>query len=503
MAESKREEKGLSWVEKYRPSSFAEMVGHNKTARTMLDWARKWKDDRHPDRRGLILEGDPGVGKTTAAMVLASEMEWDYLELNASDSRNLENIRKVATRGAQSRSITDVGSYERNDSPKMRLIILDEADNLYERASGGDSELGDRGGKRAIVELVSETKQPVVLIVNDYYALTKGSGRPLISMCQRIKFRKLMPASVAKRLRQILEMESISHDGRVLQEIAKESGGDMRSAVGDLQIVSSGKRRITAEDLKVLGSRDTKENIFKILGRLFRSGTIQEHRRALMESDEAPDKMILWVDENVTSYVSHPEDLDTAYRLISRSDVYLGRVRRRQNYRLWSYASDMMASVYLSKKHPNKRRSPYSFPSYLKSMSRTKDSRKMLKESSSLIGDYTHTSGRDVRNDALYRYGELAARDHQFAAFLMAVVGLNKDHLKLITGGKLKPAHYRKIRKLSEEIREETATPHLIETGGLMDFHHEEEEEDDDEEDGNKEDEPDEKDNKQMSLFEF
>ena len=501
-------QKTLSWTEKYRPVKFSDMVGHNKTASIMKDWAEQWGLGGNPDRKGLVLEGDPGVGKTTAALALANEMGWNHLELNASDARNLETIRKVATRGAQSRSITDVKSYENNQTPKMRLIILDEADNLYERSSGGESEVGDKGGKRAIVELISNTRQPVILIVNDYYALTKGSGKPLISMCERIKFRKLLSASIAKRLRDILEMEGISHDNRVIQEIAQSSGGDMRSALGDLQTVCAGKKRVTNEDLDVIGSRDTKENIFKILGRLFRSGTIQEHRRALMESDEAPDNMILWVDENITSAMSHPEDLDRAYGLLSKSDLYLGRVRRRQNYRLWSYANDMMSSVYLARKHKNTRRQPYSFPSYLKAMSRTKESRKLLRESSGLIGEFTHTSGRDVRRDALYRFGTLADRDHEFAAYLMAVVGFNKDHLKLITNGKLKPAHYRKIKKIAEEIREDVATPVKLESGGLMDYHEVEEAEDED----NQEDEPldeddskgeDETDRKQMSLLEF
>ena len=47
------------------------------------------------------------------------------------------------------------------------------------------SELGDKGGKKAIVETIQITKQPIILIVNDYYDLTKGGGESLKQLCLR------------------------------------------------------------------------------------------------------------------------------------------------------------------------------------------------------------------------------------------------------------------------------------------------------------------------------
>jgi len=96
----------LSWVEKYRPRTLDELVGHNKISEQMKTWARHWSDGSMPKMKALILEGEPGVGKTTAALALANEMKWEVIELNASDARNLESIRKMATRGAMSRDLS-------------------------------------------------------------------------------------------------------------------------------------------------------------------------------------------------------------------------------------------------------------------------------------------------------------------------------------------------------------------------------------------------------------
>jgi replication factor C large subunit len=468
----------LSWTEKYRPERLGDLTGHIKVIDQMKAWARSWTFGTTPKKKGLILEGEAGAGKTTAAFALASEMGWEVIELNASDSRNQEAIRLMATRGSLSHDITDSEGFSGKRSKRLKMILLDEADNLYERSAsvGEGTDVGDRGGKRAIVELIKMTKQPVVLIVNDLYGLTSGSGQSLNFTCERIRFRRLSPVSISKRLREICDLEGIGYEDEVIKAIAERSGGDMRSAVGDLQIISSGKDRITLDDLDVLGFRDVKENIFGVLNRLFSASSIKESRSALMEVDEDINSLKLWVAENIQVVMVHPKDLDSAYRLLSKSDIYLGRVRRRQNYKLWSYAKDLLAAISNTRKHSNRRAGRYSFPSYLKAMSRTKDSRSKLKETASAIGRLTHTSIRYQKEDALGRIGLLCQRDPEFASHLIAETDLEKDHLKLLTGEKLDEKELRAIMKKAESINREKAAPKNLE-GGLMDFMGEEKEE--------------------------
>ncbi|MGA1872314.1 MAG: replication factor C large subunit [Thermoplasmatota archaeon] len=517
MKDTEGDRPSTSWTEKYRPENLDELIGHNKIADKMRTWARSWEDGSTPKMRALILEGEPGVGKTTAALALAGEMGWDVIELNASDARNLESIRRLATRGAMSRDITDIDGFSRGVDYKQKLILLDEADNLYERGAQTEdgSDMSDRGGKRAIVELVRLTRQPVVLIVNNLYGLISGSGSSLSFTCEKLKFRRLSPASLVKRLRQICEMEGIQYDDEVLAAIADRSSGDMRSAVGDLQMVCAGKTRITMKDLPVLGIRDNKENIFNTMELVFRAGSINDARRALMDVDENIDTLMLWFAENLNVSMSHPEDMDRGMQRLSRSDLYLGRVRRRQNYKLWKYAKDTLATLSTVRKFPNRNRSRYQFPSYLRSMSRTKDTRAMMKEISLLIGRYTHTSIRTIKDDPIHRFRILVSREHGFSANLVANVMLTKEHLKMLSGDALSEKDLRRILKKAEAYRSSQAAPRSIDGHGLMAFNDDEEpdtagevepkaaEIPDDHDETQKGNEESDKDPKQTSLFEF
>ncbi|MGA1793537.1 MAG: replication factor C large subunit [Thermoplasmatota archaeon] len=468
----------LSWTEKYRPATLDDLVGHNKIAEQMRTWAKGWKGGSVPKLRALILEGEPGVGKTTAALAMANEMGWGVIELNASDARNLESIRRLATRGSMSHDITDSDGFAQGTDYKQKLILLDEADNLYERGAQLEdgSDLSDKGGKRAIVELVRMTRQPVVLIVNNLYGLISGSGASLSFTCEKLKFRRLSPASIVKRLRQICGMEGIQFDEEVLMAVADRSSGDMRSAVADLQMVCTGKTRITMKDLTVLGIRDNKENIFNTMELVFRAGSISEARRALMDADENIDTLMLWFAENLNVSMSHPEDIDRGMQRLSRSDVYLGRVTRRQNYKLWKYAKDTLATLSIARRYPNRNRSRYQFPTYLKSMSKTKDKRAMLKEISLLLGRHTHTSIRTIKDDPIHRFRILSKREPGFSANLVANILLNKEHLKMLSGDALTEKELKRILEIAEQYRSMQSAPRSLEGGGLLAYDGEDEE---------------------------
>ena len=195
-----------AWTEKYRPRSLSEVVGNSRAVAEMRKWAEDWEHG-HARKKAVILAGAPGTGKTSAAHALASDMGWGVLELNASDSRNYSAIKRVAFSGAVHDTFSDTGEFISSRTGGRKLIILDEADQLHESTEKGadGKDIGDRGGKRAIVETVSRTRQPVVLIVNDRYGLTREGGEALKDMCQVIKFDRIRREVVRAALRRICE----------------------------------------------------------------------------------------------------------------------------------------------------------------------------------------------------------------------------------------------------------------------------------------------------------
>jgi len=305
----------IKWTEKYRPRRLKEVLGNGKAVSELEAWARAWERGV-PDKRAVVLYGPAGVGKTSAALALAEEMGWDQIEMNASDSRTAAAISKVA--GAAARMMTFSG--------KKRLVILDEADNLYGSA--------DRGGSAAMLRLVREADQPVVLIANDYYGLSKLLREGTLG----IQFRRITKSTVLSALREICRAEGAACTPELIAEIADMANGDLRSAINDLQAALEGSREVGEVATAV---RDAKASIFDGVAKILRGSSLGEAVQIAWSLDESPEDLVHWIDENLP-LVYGTGDLAAGYERLSRADVFLGRVRRRQNYGLWRYASFMM-----------------------------------------------------------------------------------------------------------------------------------------------------------------
>ena len=129
-------------------------------------------------------------------------------------------------------------------------------------------------------------------------------------------------------------------DPDALMLIAERAGGDMRSGINDLQAAAQGQRELKLEDVAT-AERDVKSSIFKVLDVIFKGNNAQEALQASYALDESPEDLINWVDENLP-LAYRGLDLFWGYDRLSRADIFLGRVRRRQVYGLWRYASFLM-----------------------------------------------------------------------------------------------------------------------------------------------------------------
>ncbi len=403
------------WTEKYRPVSLSGVVGNDDAIRAMRRWAEAWRKGP-PKRRALVLRGEPGTGKTSSALALAGDFGWDVIEMNASDHRNADSIRRVAGLGAISETFSPNGEFLTTAEGRRKLIVLDEADNLFGRE--------DYGGARAIVETIRETSQPMILIVNDYYALTRKASA-VKTLAENVWFRRLDGRVVESVLERLCREEDVDVDREVLERVAINAGGDLRGAINDLQMLVEGRQVIGSADADALGKRNQEVELDAALREMFGARTARDARNATFGIDKTPDELILWIDENIPLELRSPSEMAAAFDALSRSDVYLRRTRSLQHYGLWTYAREMMTCGVAMSRREGRRHTPsrYNFPGYLIMMSRSKGNRASRAALCSKLAPIFHSSSRQVRTSMLPYLRSLSRRDRQ----LLVKIGVDAD----------------------------------------------------------------------------
>ena len=434
----------MDWTEKYRPQTLDGVIGNPTAVNSLRSWARSWEHGV-PEVRVAVLRGPPGVGKTTSVEALAREMGWSIIEMNASDQRTGKALEEVALRGSMFETFRDDGTFTRSSEGGRKLIVLDEADNFY-----GNS---DRGAMPVVNKLIKETSQPVVLIVNDFYELSRKSSAVNDSTLQ-ITFKKPQAGTIAKALYRIAETEGVDVDPAAMELIAENANGDMRAAVRNLESLALGQDSVTLEMAEDLSPRDTRSDIYDLMKAVFLGNDPSEARRKAMEVDEDPGMVLMWIDENMPTECTDVGDLVRGYEKLSRADIFMSRVYRRQYYRFWAYAKDLMTfGVCASKRSRSRPGTRINFPSYLGRMSRSKKVR-MLRGSISLkLAEHLHTTTRRVQNDVVPYVRALMANDPELRLHLTDALDLDADELGLLMAKKADSKAVTSVIKEVEEIR--------------------------------------------------
>lgn len=430
----------IDWAEKYRPKSLGEVAGNSQAINQLRRWAGSW-DHKTPSKRGVVLAGDPGIGKTSAALALANDFGWIVVEMNASDKRNAQAVRDIALRGAVGETFADDGRFLSVKEGDRKLIILDEADNLFGKE--------DFGGIGAIADVLRLTKQPIILIANDLYSLTRRSSA-IKRRCTIIRFRKPDASAVVKVLRDIARKEGVKVAEEAIRYVAERNAGDLRSSINDLQSLVEGREEVLAEHVESLGYRDRKKDIYKALSDIFRTSSCKKSRESVFQLDESPEYFILWIDHNIPLDYRDPEDMARAFDALSRADVYLGRVARLRYYGLWSYATDMMACGVSMARKGRYEGGRFNFPLWLTKMSRSRGIRNTIKSISKKVGDYCHTSSGVVSRDMFPNFRFLFKTDPDFRFYMTKRLDFTEREIGFLLGEKEDSAA---VRQLIEAIR--------------------------------------------------
>ena len=337
------------WTERHRPRSEQLLEGNEVQRRKIRAWLDEWQNGA-PKKKAVLLNGPPGVGKTTVARAIAEDMGWNVIELNASDARNAAAIRKAATSGATHRSLF----HDPTAPPSRTLILLDEVDHLsgglrqvsqerIERAMEGDDEKpgsslrGDSGGKAELLRLLEQTKQPVMLACNEEMGLWGRNsswrttrdrfGRHLL----KINFVRASDEALRRIARRVLREENVAFEDSAIDALASTNHGDLRALVRDLQVMATGLdgETLTADMVRAhaqASQRDVTVEIFPGLDRLYRERTSADASQLIRTLDKDAADFLNWVHWNNASLFTHAPSVRRGTSTLLQADrAMMGR----------------------------------------------------------------------------------------------------------------------------------------------------------------------------------
>jgi replication factor C large subunit len=315
----------VPWCEKYRATSFEDVKGQELAIDKVKMFLKSF-----PKKRAVALHGPPGIGKTSLAYAVASEMDAEVLELNASDFRNKAKIAEIVGPASRQKSLFK----------KSKIILIDEAD--------GVSAMKDRGGITELMVLLERSAFPVIVTANDIWDKKFSALRKKADV---VALKEVDKKIVVDILREVCEKENCAVSEDVLTSIALKARGDIRAALNDLQILS---KMDSPDLLREVGDRNKEQSIFGALQHVFQNAKIDEEMLRVYDEVNMPiDDVFLWVEENLP-IAYKGEELCRALEVLSLADVFRGRIRRQRHWRFMVYEYFLLGAGVASVKEYNR-----------------------------------------------------------------------------------------------------------------------------------------------------
>jgi DNA polymerase III subunit gamma/tau len=243
---------------KYRPSSFADLIGQDAMVRTI---SNAFEAGRIP--QAWILTGVRGVGKTTTARILARALNYelpdgsitaptiampvigvhcqaimesrhpDVIEMDAASHNSVEDVRQI----------NDAIRYAPM-SARYKVYILDEVHMLSTAAFN------------ALLKTLEEPPPHAKFV----FATTETRKVPVtvLSRCQRFDLRRVDAALLVQHLSGLAAKEGIEVESEALALIARAAEGSVRDSLSLLdQAIAHAAGAVRAEDVRgMLGLAD-------------------------------------------------------------------------------------------------------------------------------------------------------------------------------------------------------------------------------------------------------
>lgn len=398
------------WVEKYRPQTVAEVVGNEEAKAAFLNWLKKRRK-----QKAVLLYGPAGVGKTALVHAAAHDLKYKLIEMNASDARTRKAMMEIAGPAISLASL-DAFSLDIKGS----LLLLDEVDGIFGRE--------DQGGVGAIVKIIKESQIPIVLTANNPDILKL---RPIIDASDLIKFRGVRTPLLVALLQKICQTEEISVEREGLEIIAQSGQGDVRSAINDLQTLCEGKSALRKEDIQRISARNRTFDVHQTLRGAFSAASPQEAWSILNNSVIDYDTLLFAIHDNLPLRYRNPENLAAAYDILSRADVFMGRIGT-EVWRLLPYVYDLLAQSSTIAPETFQSFKPIFPPTKFSLLKWTGRERAILENICAKIGAKCHVSKRSANLNFVPFLRVIFKKESDRASKIAKWLGLDEEPLEYL-----------------------------------------------------------------------
>lgn len=253
------------WTTKYAPTSYTMICGNKGNVEKLQTWLRNWErsaklkfknggKDGSGQYRAVMIHGPPGIGKTTAAHLVAKLEGYDVVETNASDTRSKKLVESSTLGVLDTTSLQGyfAGDGKKVDNGKKKMVlIMDEVDGMS---------AGDRGGVGAVAAIAKKTNIPLILICNER-RLPKM--KPFDHITFDIPFRRPTVEQIRARLTTICFREKLKIPPPVLDSLIEGTHADIRQVINMLSAAKLGQNDMDYDKGKQMSKAWEKHIILK------------------------------------------------------------------------------------------------------------------------------------------------------------------------------------------------------------------------------------------------
>jgi len=284
------------WTVKYAPQQLNQICGNKAQVDKLQRWLKAFpinhkKKFKMPGAdgsgayRAVMIHGPPGVGKTTAAHLVAKLEGYDIVESNASDTRSKKMVEQGLKGVLDTRSL--MGYFSSGDvevSKKKLVLIMDEVDGMS---------AGDRGGVGALAAVCKKSEIPMILICNDR---RQPKMKPFDFCTYDLPFRRPTTEQIRGRIMTILFRENMKLRPEVVNALIDGTGADIRQVVNMVSTAKLDDAALDFDKSKEMSKSWEKHIILKpwdITGKILGGGMFASTSKATLN-----DKIELYFNDH-------------------------------------------------------------------------------------------------------------------------------------------------------------------------------------------------------------